>query len=537
MKRLLAILTAAMSLSFGSSAHAGQLSGTINLADVGTTVAGVTFTGIDAGDSSGYSVSNAGDVNGDGLDDLLIGATEAAPNGEAYLVYGRNGTSAFSSTFELTNADVIFSGIDVSFLHGLSVSTAGDVNADGIDDLLIGSYWADTNGSKSGGTYLVYGRRYDNNPLSGTFDLTNADVIFNGVDSGDMSGVYVSNAGDVNGDGVDDLLIGAHQADPNGVGSGETYLVYGKSYGSALSGTIDLEDIGGSVAGVVFNGIDTNDSSGRYVSNAGDVNGDGIDDLLIGAYRVGEIYLLYGRRYDNNPLSGTFELMNADVCFKGDNFSGVGISNAGDVNDDGVDDLLIGAFLANSEAGRTYLVYGQREGSALTGTIKLSDIGGSVAGVIFNGIDRGDKSGFSVSYAGDTNGDGTDDLLIGAQFANPNGNEWAGETYLVYGRRYDNNPLSGTFDLTNADVIFNGIDVDDRSGVDVSNAGDVNDDGLDDLLIGSVWSDPNGMDSGETYLIYGQAIPEPGTLALVGLGLFGLARKARSKRCSEKYKI
>ncbi len=520
-----------------SHVSAGALSGTIDLSDVGTSVDGVTFPGILFDDRSGVSVSNAGDINGDGIDDLLIGAYRAQPNGafdagETYLVYGKSGASALSGTFDLANADVTFNGIDQGDRSGFSVSNAGDINDDGIDDLLIGAKRADGNGIASAGeTYLVYGKS-GASALSGTFDLANADATFTGVNPIDLSGWSVSNAGDINGDGIDDLLIGAYRAE---VGTGKTYLVYGKSGASALAGTIDLAN-----ADVTFKGIDGDDASGSSVSNAGDINGDGIDDLLIGAssadpngiFGAGETYLVYGKS-GASALSGTFDLANADVTFNGigsSDQSGSSVSNAGDINGDGIDDLLIGASDADPtneirEAGETYLIYGKSGASALSGAFDLAN-----ADVTFNGIGSSDFSGISVSNAGDINGDGIDDLLIGAVGGDPNG----GEIYLVYGKS-GASALAGAFDLANADVIFNGVHAQSESGISVSNAGDINGDGIDDLLIGAFGTDPNGdLDAGETYLVYGQ-IPEPGTLALLGLGISGLTLLRRRRNCSSLF--
>ena len=159
--------------------------------------------------------------------------------------------------------------------------------------------------------------------LSGTIPLvdliggTLAGAKFNGIANDDQSGYSVSSAGDVNGDGLDDLLIGARYADAGGSNRGESYLVYGQSAGSLLTGSLDLSDVGGVVAGATFNGIADADSSGYSVSSAGDVNGDGLDDLLIGAYGAnvggddrGESYLVYGQRYAAkwiDPSSDTWD--------------------------------------------------------------------------------------------------------------------------------------------------------------------------------------------------------------------------------------
>ena len=240
------------------------------------------------GDGSGYSVSSAGDVNGDGFDDLIIGAPFADPNGnsgagESYVVFGASG--GFASAIDLsalngTNGFRI-DGIDGGDFSGRSVSSAGDVNGDGFDDLIIGAADADPDGnSDAGESYVVFGASggfasaIDLSALNGTNGFR-----IDGIDADDYSGVSVSSAGDVNGDGFDDVIVGARQADPDGnINTGESYVVFGASGGFASA--IDLSALNGS-NGFRLDGINTYDLSGDSVSSGGDVNGDGFDDSTI----------------------------------------------------------------------------------------------------------------------------------------------------------------------------------------------------------------------------------------------------------------
>jgi hypothetical protein len=426
---------------------------------------------------------------------------------------------AFESVLQLSSLDgstgFRLDGVKSLDISGESVSGAGDVNGDGIDDLLIGARFADPNGSNSGSTYVVFGR---SSGFASKIDLSSLDgssgFRLDGVTGDDESGLRVSGAGDINDDGIDDLLIGARFADPSGSNSGSTYVVFGRSSGFAA--VIGLSSLNGST-GFRLDGVNEGDTSGRSVSTAGDVNGDGIDDLLIGApgadfsrSESGSTYVVFGRSSGFASVIG-LSTLNGSTGFRldgvsGSNFvgdeSGFSVSAAGDVNDDGIDDLLIGAPGADpsgSSSGSSYVVFGRSSG--FTPVIGLSSLDGST-GFRLDGVNTVDAAGWSVSGAGDVNGDGVDDLLIGAFGTDSNGSN-SGSSYVVFGRR---SGFQAVIDLTSLDGAtgfrLDGLEG-EFSGWSVSASGDINGDGIDDLLIGAFDADPNGTASGSTYVVFG----------------------------------
>ena len=386
-----------------------------------------SFWGEDSEDLSGCSVAGAGDVNGDGYDDILIGANGdndgGSSAGQTYLILGN--ASGWTMDTDLSASDASFWGEGKSDMSGSSVTGAGDVNGDGYDDILIGAYGNEADGGDhTGQTYLILGKA---SGWAMDTHLFASDASFWGEDRDDYSGTSVAGAGDVNGDGYDDILIGAHGDDDGDSGAGQTYLILGKASGWAMDTDLSASDAS-------FWGEDGGDHSGYSVAGAGDVNGDGFDDVLIGAPddednggNAGQTYLILGKA---SGWTMDTDLSTSDASFWGENggdYSGTSVAGAGDVNGDGCDDILIGAY-GNEEgggnnAGQTYLILGKASGWAMDADLSAS---GS-----FWGENGGDYSGISVAGAGDVNGDGFDDVLIGA-YGDDDGGIFSGQTYLIF---------------------------------------------------------------------------------------------------------
>ncbi len=323
-------------------------------ADMSLSTADAAFYGEVSSDYAGVSVGGGGDVDSDGFDDVLVGAYYADPGslysaGAVYLIYG-----PATNDGSLSNADARFSG-GVSYAYaGWASDLAGDTNGDGFDDVIIGAYGMDVSGGYDNGqAYVMLG------PVTGEYDLSaDADATMSGEVSYDYFGYSVSKAGDVDGDGYGDVLVGAYGNDERSSAAGKAYLLLGP-----LSGTVDV-----TLAEGQYLGITPSDYAGRDVADAGDVDGDGRGDVVVGLYGAdpgglsgaGLACLMYG------PATGTINLEDADARIKGA-LSGdaVGISvGGGDVSGDGLSDLLIGAYgtdpASQYSAGSVYIVNGAR---------------------------------------------------------------------------------------------------------------------------------------------------------------------------------
>jgi len=405
--------------------------------------------GAAANDWLGNSVAGAGDVNADGRADFIIAAEWADPGGRgdagsAYVYSGLNGLLLYQKD-----------GAAAGDGLGYSVAGAGDVSGDGRADFIIGAINADPGGRTNAGSAYVY------SGLDGSLLYQ-----MNGAAAGDLLGYSVAGAGDVNGDGRADFIIGAPYADPGGRSNAGSVYVY-----SGLDGLLLYQ----------MNGAAVYDVLGSSVAGAGDVNGDGRADFIIGApgadpggrENAGSAYVYSGVNGSLlYQMNGAFAL-----DWLGSSVAGAGYVNWGS-NGDWNADFIIGAPGADpggrSNAGSVY-VY-----SGVNGSLLYQN----------NGAAAGDNLGSSVAGAGDVNRDGYADFIIGAPGADPSGRTDAGSAYVYSG-------LNGSL-LYQRD----GAAAGDNLGSSVAGAGDVSGDWTGDLIIGAPQADPGGQsNAGSAYVL------------------------------------
>jgi hypothetical protein len=434
--------------------------------------AGLATTAAWSGESNqtsawyGWSVSTAGDVDGDGFCDVIVGAPQytsgQTQEGRAFLYRGSG--LGLGSTAAAT-----LEGEEIGAQFGFSVATAGDVNADGYADVIIGAYTYDGAFANQGKAAVYQGSAAGLVAEDYWFYLGN-EVTAN-------FGYSVGTAGDVNGDGFSDVVVGAHLDDGDQANEGTVYVFRGSGDFPAFAPSVSAES---NQAEADF---------GASVGSAGDVNGDGFFDVIVGAPSFDN-----GETNEGRALlylgSATGMAATAAWVAEGDQPGaefGTSVGTAGDVNGDGYSDVIVGAkYFANGHPteGRAFVYLGSATGlSAVPAWTAESDQDGALFGS-------------SVATAGDVNGDGFSDVIVGAPaFDNGQANEGRAFVYLGSPAGLAAAP-AWTAESDQDNALF---------GASAATAGDVNADGFSDVIVGAFFFDNGQTDEGRAFVYHGSA--------------------------------
>ncbi len=396
--------------------------------DVSSTVAIASDTtngpSLASGDIFGTSIANIGDLNGDGVNDLAVGAylnDETSSNSGAVHIMFMNTDGSVNSTVEIEDSTTNGPTLSDNDRFGTSIANIGDLNGDGVNDLAVGTHLDDEGGDNRGAVHIMF--MNTDGSVDSTVEINDSTTNGPSLEDRDRFGSSIANIGDLDGDGVNDLAVGTHLDPAGGSNRGSVNIMFMNTDGSVKS-TVEIDD-------TTTNGptLSDNDRFGTSIANIGDLDGDGVNDLAVGTHlddeggtNRGAIHIIFMNT--DGSVDSTAEIN--DSTTNGPSLDdhdqwGISVTNIGDLNDDGVDDLAVGAdgaehgtaSMTNSSIGIVYIMFMNTDGS-VDSTVEINSSTTNGFGDLLTALSCCSYVGTSVANIGDLNDDGVDDLAVGA---------------------------------------------------------------------------------------------------------------------------
>jgi len=413
------------------------------------------------------------------------------------------GDGTVDSTVEINSTTTNGPLLTNSDTYGHSVTSPGDLNNDGVEDLVVGAAGDDAGGTNRGAVHIHY--MNTNGSVDSTVEIN--DTTTNGptLVNSDQYGTSVTSPGDLNDDGVADLVVGAPYDDEGGTDRGAVHIHFMNTNGSVDS-TVEIND-------TTINGpaLVNSDQYGISVASPGDLDNDGVEDLVVGAWgddagglERGAVYIHFMNT--DGSVDSTVKIddttTNGPVLSTGDGY-GNSIASPGDLDNDGVEDLVVGARqddAGGSDRGAVHIHFMNTDGS-IDSTVEINDT--TTNGPVLSNDDR---YGSSVAALGDFNGDGVEDIVVGARSDGAGGLE-RGAVHIHFMNM--NGSVDSTVEIN--DTTTNGpvLSDSDSFGTSVTSPGDLNDDGVVDLVVGAFLDDAGGADRGAIHIHFMHEVPDP----------------------------
>jgi len=470
------------------------------------------FDGVlDNNDLFGFSVAGIGDLDNDGVEDIAVGAFQDGDGGSergAIWILFMNDDGTVSSEQKISDTAGGFTGtLDDEDKFGSSVASIGDLDNDGVEDIAVGARLDDDGGFEDRGAVWILFMN-DNGTVSSHQKISDTAGGFTGtLDQDDNFGNSVANIGDLDNDGIDDIAVGAVFDDDGQFNRGAVYILFMNDDGTVVDGTVDSEQKISDTAGGFTGVLDNLDFFGQSVANIGDLDNDGVEDLAVGApfdddggSSRGAVWILFMN--DDGTVSSEQKISDTAGGFTGvfdnNDFFGQSVAGIGDLDNDGVEDLAVGAIRdddGGTDHGAVWILFMNDDGT-VSSHQKISDTAGGFAGV----FDDREFFGSSVANIGDLDNDGVDDIAVGAR-GDDDGGSGRGAVWILF--MNDDGTVSSHQEISDTAGDFTGVlDDSDEFGESVANIGDLDNDGVNDLAVGSIRDDDGGTDRGAVWILF-----------------------------------